>query len=154
MRNLPNRGFATIGLYNPKTNENVGAVMRAAMCYEASLVLVHGQRYTRARTDTTTGYRHIPLQQSDDLIASAPYGSTLVAIEFDDKAISLPNFTHPDSAYYIFGPEDGSIPKEVVSKCKHVVYVPTSFCMNLAACVNVVLYDRLAKRSSIRAPKR
>ncbi|TOK02114.1 hypothetical protein CGI27_01360, partial [Vibrio parahaemolyticus] len=27
----------------------------------------------------------------------------------------------------------------------HVVYVPTHGCMNLAATVNVVLYDRLAK---------
>ncbi len=27
----------------------------------------------------------------------------------------------------------------------HVVYVPTRHCMNLAATVNVVLYDRLSK---------
>lgn len=150
MRNLLNRGFATIGLYDPKTNENVGSVMRAAMCYQASLVLVHGQRYKRARTDTTEGYRHIPLQQTDNLLASAPYGSTPVAVEFVESSIELPNFTHPDSAFYIFGPEDGDIPKQIADACKHRVYVPTSFCMNLAACVNVVLYDRLAKRTSIK----
>jgi tRNA(Leu) C34 or U34 (ribose-2'-O)-methylase TrmL len=28
--------------------------------------------------------------------------------------------------------------------------VPTRFCMNLAATVNVVLYDRLAKRQTLK----
>jgi tRNA(Leu) C34 or U34 (ribose-2'-O)-methylase TrmL len=27
-----------------------------------------------------------------------------------------------------------------------VIYIPTRYCMNLAATVNVVLYDRMAKR--------
>ena len=33
----------------------------------------------------------------------------------------------------------------MVDKAHHVVYVPTHGCMNLAATVNVVLYDRMAK---------
>jgi tRNA(Leu) C34 or U34 (ribose-2'-O)-methylase TrmL len=49
---------------------------------------------------------------------------------------------------YIFGPEDGSLPQSVVDQCEHVVFIPTTGCMNLAATVNVVLYDRLAKQSS------
>ena len=60
-------------------------------------------------------------------------------------ASALPQFTHPEKAVYVFGPEDGSLPQEVVDKAHHVVYVPTVGCMNLAATVNVVLYDRLAK---------
>ncbi|CSB46617.1 RRNA methylase%2C putative [Vibrio cholerae] len=33
----------------------------------------------------------------------------------------------------------------MVDQAHYVVYVPTHGCMNLAATVNVVLYDRLAK---------
>ena len=33
----------------------------------------------------------------------------------------------------------------MLSWCRDVVYIPTNGCMNLAACVNVVLYDRLSK---------
>ncbi|HDY7508872.1 TPA: hypothetical protein RQJ57_001043 [Vibrio vulnificus] len=33
----------------------------------------------------------------------------------------------------------------VVDKAHHVVYIPTHGCMNLAATVNVLMYDRLAK---------
>ena len=32
------RGYAAIGLFNPKTALNVGSVMRAAACYGASMV--------------------------------------------------------------------------------------------------------------------
>jgi len=46
---------------------------------------------------------------------------------------------------YIFGPEDGTISQAVIDRADAVVYVPTIGCMNLAATVNVVLYDRLAK---------
>lgn len=150
MRKLPHRGFASIGLYNPKTNENVGAVLRAAMCYEAALVVIQGQRYTHSRTDTMSGYKHIPLQTTEDLMESIPFSATPVAIEFIESATPLPHFTHPDSAFYIFGPEDGSIPKHMLDRCKHKVFVPTAFCMNLAACVNVLLYDRLMKRGELR----
>jgi tRNA(Leu) C34 or U34 (ribose-2'-O)-methylase TrmL len=47
--------------------------------------------------------------------------------------------------FNIFGPEDGTISQDVIDRADAVVYVPTNGCMNLAATVNVVLYDRLAK---------
>ncbi len=37
----------------------------------------------------------------------------------------------------------------MADRADHVVYVPTVGCMNLAASVNVVLYDRLAKQENI-----
>ena len=57
----------------------------------------------------------------------------------------LIHFQHPEQAYYIFGPEDGSLSQTILDASDHVVYIPTIGCMNLAATVNVVLYDRLAK---------
>lgn len=58
---------------------------------------------------------------------------------------------HPDRALYIFGPEDGSLDKEIRDWCEDVVYIPTTGCMNLAATVNVVLYDRMAKGLNTRS---
>jgi len=57
----------------------------------------------------------------------------------------LPYFEHPEQALYIFGPEDGTISQAVIDSADDVVYVPTHGCMNLAASVNVLLYDRLSK---------
>lgn len=142
------RGFAAIGLYNPKNDLNVGGAMRAASCYSASMVAITGQRYKKASTDTTSAWRHIPTIQAENLLDAIPLGAIPVAIEFIPSARSLVVYTHPENAFYIFGPEDGSIPKAVLEKCRDVVYVPTEQCMNLASTVNVVLYDRLVKRGS------
>lgn len=140
------RGFASIGLFNPKDHLNVGGALRAAACYGASLVAVQGARYSKSSTDTTCAWRHMPVIHADSLIDSIPLGAVPVAIEFIQSAIPLTTYTHPESAFYIFGPEDGSVSSAVLKRCRDVVYVPTEFCMNLAATVNVVLYDRLMKR--------
>ena len=139
---------AYIGLVNPKSPENVGMVMRAAGCYEATRVFYTGERFERARkffTDTKNAHEKIPLQGAEDLLKTVPEGSKIVAVELVEGAIPLMHFEHPDSAYYIFGPEDGSLSQSILDACDHVVYIPTIGCMNLAATVNVVLYDRLAK---------
>lgn len=140
------RGYAAIGLTNPKTPANVGSVFRAAGCYKAGLVAVSGQRIKRFVTDTQKAYRHIPCIQTDDLHSVIPYDCVPVAVDLVDGAKSLVDFTHPERAFYVFGPEDGTLGKQTLDWCVRKVFVPTEHCMNLAATVNVVLYDRLAKR--------
>jgi tRNA(Leu) C34 or U34 (ribose-2'-O)-methylase TrmL len=139
------RGFSGIGLVHPKNPHNVGSVLRAAGCFGASFVAVTGRRYQRACTDTMHAYRHIPLFQVEDLRAAIPFDCVPVAIEFCEGAQTLPQYKHPDRAFYIFGPEDGSIGGSVLEWCRDRVRIPSG-CLNLAAAVNVVLYDREAKR--------
>ncbi|MGR5210931.1 RNA methyltransferase [Vibrio rotiferianus] len=139
---------AIIGLYNPKSPTNVGAVLRAAGCYDAEQVRYNGTRYSRAvkfQTDTQNSQERIQLVEMEDLTANVADDVEIVCVELVVGAAALPHFTHPDKAIYVFGPEDGSLPQEMVDKAHHVVYVPTHGCMNLAATVNVVLYDRMAK---------
>lgn len=138
------RGYAAIGLYMPKTEMNVGGAMRAAYCYGAAMVAVQGQRFRKMATDPQKSWRHIPLLQVDDLRAAIPFDCQPVCVELADGAVLLESFVHPQRAFYIFGPEDGSVPKELTSRYVTVA-APTDFCMNLAATVNVVLYDRRAK---------
>ena len=138
------RGYAAIGLVAPKCDANVGGALRAAQCYGASLIAIQGARVKRVPSDTTAAERHIPVLQGQ-LLDLVPHGCVSVAVECVDDAESLVAFAHPERAFYIFGPEDGSVPADLVQACSRVVKVPTRFCMNLAATVNVVLYDRLAK---------
>ena len=144
------RGYASIGLFNPKNSINIGAVLRAAGVYNASFVAVSGERvkfkYKKAPTDTMRAYRHLPLLQVTDLKSIVPYDCVPVAVELIDNAIPLQNYKHPERAFYIFGPEDGSLGKSILNWCRDIIYIPTNGCMNLAATVNVVLYDRLAKQ--------
>ncbi len=96
--------------------------------------------------DTMKAWRHMPCVEVYDLLNVTPYGCIPVAVELCDRAKPLYRFTHPERAYYIFGPEDGSVKREILERVPLVVSVPTNGCMNLAATVNVVLYDRMAKQ--------
>jgi tRNA(Leu) C34 or U34 (ribose-2'-O)-methylase TrmL len=138
-------GYAAIGLHNPKNLSNVGGVLRAAFCFGAALVAVQGKRYRVQSTDTADAYLHFPLLQVDDLHQVVPYHCVPVAIERRSDAISLPDYDHPQSAFYIFGPEDGDLGPDVLNWCRDIVYIPANHSLNLAAVVNVVLYDRMAK---------
>ena len=140
------RGYSAIGLINTKTEANVGGALRACSCYGASLVVVQGHRYQRTSTDTPASWKHIPLLNTEDIHSVIPFDCIPIAIEITNNSRSLINFTHPERAFYIFGPEDGSIPKEILAWCKYTLKIPTAYCMNLASTVNVVLYDRLAKQ--------
>jgi tRNA(Leu) C34 or U34 (ribose-2'-O)-methylase TrmL len=143
-----------VGLTNPKSPSNVGAVMRAAGCYGVDEVIYTGQRYQQAAkfsTDTKNISQTIPLTPVDSLVDTNNRGVEIVCVELVEGATPLPLFNHPKKALYILGPEDGSISQMVVDKADHVVYIPTIGCMNLAATVNVVLYDRLAKSNNLIA---
>ncbi len=151
---VADKRYSCIGLYNPKSPENVGSVMRAAGCYGVSTVFYTGKRYDRAAdfvTDTKRVHYDIPLIGIDDLKKILPLNCVPVAVELVEGARPLPEYTHPDRALYIFGPEDGSLDKEIRDWCEDVVYIPTTGCMNLAATVNVVLYDRMAKGLNTRS---
>src|SRR5262249_50072856 len=76
----------------------------------------------------------------------APGSVTPVAVGLRPQAESLVTFEHPADALYVFGPEDGSLPRAVRLRCHRFVVLPTHHCLNLAAAVNGVRYDRRLKR--------
>lgn len=143
-----NKNFVSVGLQNPKSATNVASILRAAGCYGVSSVFYSGNRYRYAKefnADTQQMHKLIPTIGVEDLLGMTPNGAKKIAIELVEGATPLPDYQHPDNAYYVFGPEDGSLKPEIVSDCDDVIYIPTNGSMNLAATVNVVLYDRLAK---------
>lgn len=164
--NHQNKAHISIALTNPKSPTNVGAVMRAAGCYQADQVLYTGRRYEQAakynkdtlKTDTKNMQDKIPLLAVDDfitikdLVESIPASAKIICVDLVEGATPLPHFVHPEQAVYIFGPEDGTIKQQVIDCADEVVYVPTVGCMNLAASVNVLLYDRIAKSIVAKKP--
>ena len=141
-------GYACIGLENPKSPENVGSVMRAAGCYGVNSVYYTGRRYDTAKpfyTDTHKAYESLPLIAVEDLQSIVPFGCVPIAVDLIQGAKPLPSYKHPPRAFYIFGPEDGTLQKNITNFCSDTIYVPSNGCMNLAAAVNVILYDRMAK---------
>jgi len=133
---------------------NVDSVMRAAGNFRVDNVFYTGQRYPLAlklNPDTPNMSRKVgetvAMSQVANLLDDVPDEMKIVCVEFAENAIPLPEYLHPDKAFYIFGPEDNTISQQVIDRADAVVYVPTIGCMNLSAIVNVVLYDRMIKSS-------
>ena len=128
--------------------------MRAAGNFRVDSVFYTGKRYPRAlmrNPDIPDMSRKvgqsIPLMETMSIVDAVPLNMKLVCVEFAENATALTGYQHPQNAFYIFGPEDGTISQEIIDRADAVVYVPTIGCMNLSATVNVVLYDRLTKIS-------
>lgn len=150
------RSFS-IGLENPQNSLNVGGVLRAAQAFDCGLIVIEtkipSDLLLKSKTDTGKGYKSIPVI-CGNIAECAPYAHKRVAVELVEDAVSLVDFTHPRNALYIFGPENGSISPDLLDVCEHKIFIPARICLNLAACVNVVLYDRVSKiiRDTNRIP--
>lgn len=139
------RGYAAIGLHCPKDRHNVGSALRIAGCYDAAFVAYSGNRYRPCATDTQKAFRHIPLHRVEAMRDIIPYDCVPIAVDLVPGAVSLADYVHPERAFYIFGPEDGTLGAETLQLCRDRVMIPTAYCLNLAITVGTVLYDRQAK---------
>jgi len=148
----------SLGLINPKSPDNVGAVLRAAANYRVDKVFYTGDRYPRAIERKARSVdmsrkisKDVLISRAECILDVVTENMKIVCVEFAINAIPLPEYHHPESALYIFGPEDGSIDQDIIDQADAVVYVPTVGCMNLSASVNVMLYDRLVKAANYDA---
>ena len=145
----PERGYAMVALDGPTDPVNVGHTLRAAMCFDTRLVVLANAapaiKLGRLPTDPGRTWRHTPVLSVDNVFDSLPYDCTTVAIELTYDAEDLVDFQHPERACYIFGPENGSLTEETLNRCDKVLKIPVTLPLNLAATVNVILYDRMLK---------
>lgn len=142
------RGFYGVALWSPKHYDNVGTVLRSANIWGAAFVEFIKARFYKQRSDTFKTWRHLPIVECGDLLI--PYSCIPVAVELVDGAKELSTYKHPERALYVFGPEDGSLPKDVIAQCRDVVKMDGKFCANLAVAASLVLYHRHAQRTGIR----
>ena len=140
------RGYIGIALYEPKFEENLGTIFRSAMDFDVDFIATIGHRYKKQATDTTKTWKHIPLfhyKNAKDFLAHIPQDCELVSVEVDG-AEQLETFQHPERAIYLFGGEDRSVPKALQAHGKSVK-IATRFCLNLAVCASILMYDIQAK---------
>lgn len=143
------RGFFAVGIYMPKTDSNVGTLLRSAFQMGASFTFTIGRpTKIRAASNTVKSYRHMPhfiYETFEDFQAHRPYGAPLVGIEMG--GVPLHEAKHPESAIYLLGREDNGLPESVQKECQFVLELPSvrvaSF--NVAVSGSIVLYDRHIK---------
>lgn len=149
---------SAILLTDPKFGENVGGAIRACAAFEVPVLRWTGCRVPLSKR--VLRYGRVQSPEGDRAVDYAPdpeafdrltaIGLAPVAVELWSDAVPLPRFEHPANGLYVFGPEDGSLPKRMRNACVARVFIPSQRCLNLAAAVNVVLYDRCAKLGAER----
>lgn len=145
-----NRGYFGIGIWQPKSEVNVGGLWRSAQAFGADFIFTVGHRYYRQPADTTACLRHIPLFEYKDLLDMThhmPRDSQLVPVETNGKC-ELPRAVHPERAVYLLGAEDYGLPEDLMERCSLSLKIDTQRCLNVATTGSIVLYDRMAKAKS------
>jgi tRNA(Leu) C34 or U34 (ribose-2'-O)-methylase TrmL len=165
-------------LIDPEFAHNVGNTLRACALLGAGSLWWTGDRVAHPeqwgdgtrlpREERMRCYRRTQLGrvhngQVQHLLA-AP--AVPVCVEITDSAQDLRYFEHPRDAVYVFGPENGSVPKGMRQQCHLFVRIPNAILdadpddidgrtpYNLAAAVNIVLFHRLLQQSVTIDPNR
>jgi tRNA(Leu) C34 or U34 (ribose-2'-O)-methylase TrmL len=141
------RGYFGIGIYHPKTTENIGTLWRSAHNFGADFIFTIGRRYKQQASDTTKAERHVPLyeyESFDDFRSHLPRGCRIVFVEQIEGSRALPTVHHPESAAYVLGAEDYGVPEEIMTGFEKV-HIETPLCLNVAVAGSIVMYDRSTK---------
>lgn len=150
----PHGEAPAIALVDPKYPQNVGMVVRLASCYGLRQVWFTGDRVSLdpakgerlPREERMKGYKEVEMIHFEHFFDQFPADTVPVAVEVRPDSEPLHTFEHPEKALYVFGPEDGSVPKPLLSHCHRFIVIPTRHCLNLATAVATVLWDREYKR--------
>jgi tRNA(Leu) C34 or U34 (ribose-2'-O)-methylase TrmL len=158
-KTLPRGELPAVILIDPKYPHNVGAVLRACSCFGLKQLWWTGSRVTidpvkgerLPREERMKGYKEValcpcdyPLDQFNESLRAVP-----VAVEVRENSEPLTTFEHPDNAIYLFGPEDGSIPKPWLHRCHRFVHIPANHCLNLSTAAAVILAHRRMSRQLV-----
>lgn len=143
-----------VALWNPKYAFNVAQAIRIASCYNVPQVWFNGSRVPLdgskkerlPREERMKGYQDVEICHGEYFFDAFSSDIVPVAVELTPSSENLMHFEHPDKAVYVFGPEDGSLPKVAKMHCHRVIQIPTRHCLNLSMAVGTILYDRHYKR--------
>ncbi len=141
-------GYSAIGVFNAKTDHNIGTLWRSAYILGASYIFTVGKRYKKQTSDVTKTWARIPYFHYDtlnDLLENIPYDCRLIGIELTDTAEWLHDFEHPKRAIYLLGSEDQGLPEAVINRCQAIIKLPGNSSLNVAVTGSIVLHDRAAK---------
>jgi len=145
------RGYFAIGAERISKPMNMGNLLRSAHAFGAKFFFTIGAhpRAFEAKSDTSKAVHHLPVYHwanAGEMIL--PLQCKLVGVELIEGATDLPSFRHPLHAAYVLGPELGVLSGALLSRCDHVIKIPTAFCINVATAGAIVMYDRVRSLGS------
>ena len=155
MKTSDPQGYSAIGVYQGKTEHNIGTLWRSAYVLGAAYIFTVEKRYKKQSSDVTRTWSRIPLFHYDhfeDLLNNIPYDCRLIGVEMTDDAIELADFEHPKRAIYLLGSENNGLPQHILDKCHFVIRLKGNSSMNVGVTGSIILYDRVTKLDPVMPP--
>ncbi len=139
-------GYFEIGVYHPRSTDNIGTLWRTAYQLGAAGIFTIGRPYRQQTSDTQHAAYEIPLRHFptfEEFLANRPVGAQLIGVEMGGEPLT--SFVHPERAVYLLGSESMGLPDKVLQQCNTVITLEhiryPSY--NLAVAGSIVLYHRL-----------
>lgn len=138
--------YFEIGVFHPRSSDNIGTLWRTAYQLGAAGIFTIGRAYRQQASDTQHAPREIPLRtylSFEDFLANRPSGAQLIGVEMGGQPLA--GFDHPEQAIYLLGSEAMGLPEHVLQQCQAVIGLESirypSY--NLAVAGSIVLYHRV-----------
>ncbi len=144
------RSMAIAG-WNTSKEHNVGTLVRTAHAVAAEEVVLVGDReWNIEAAKTAQDFTDVTILEDEDAFLDhvRTRGWSLVAVELDDRAVSLFETEYPQNPCFLLGAERDGLPQRLIDAAEIVVQIPQWGlvpCLNLAVAGSIVMYDYLAK---------
>ncbi len=144
------RSMAIAG-WNTSKEHNVGTLVRTAHAVAAQEVVLVGDReWNIEAAKTAQDFTDVTILEDEtaflDHVRNRNW--SLVAVELDDRAVSLFEAEYPPNPCFLLGAERDGLPQSLIDAAEVVVQIPQWGlvpCLNLAVAGSIVMYDYLAK---------
>lgn len=124
---------------------NIGSVIRNSNAFLAKMVYIYGKKqWDRRGAVGSHNYIHVANVKNLDDIS----GYEWVGIDNVPDAIALDNFVWPKNPLMVFGQEQTGLPKEMLDRCKSVVYIKqfgSVRSLNVGCASAIAMYDYCRK---------
>lgn len=155
MKTSESEGYCAIGVYQGKTEHNIGTLWRSAYILGAAYIFTVEKKYKKQSSDVLKAWSRIPLfhhKTFDEFLTHIPYDCRIIGIEMTEEAEELKDFVHPKRAIYLLGSENNGLPKFILDKCHFVVRLKGNSSMNVGVTGSIVLHDRADKLNPTLPP--
>jgi tRNA G18 (ribose-2'-O)-methylase SpoU len=140
-----NPHFFEIGIYHPKTEENIGTLWRSAYQLGATGIFTIGKSPSRQHSDTEGVWQHIPYRRFDSFDQfhrTIPFGCQIAGVEIGGTPLG--QVIHPQRCIYLLGSEANGLPQHILNRCHQIISIESvkKASYNVAVAGSLVMYSR------------
>jgi len=143
----PGRPECRICIYNVAKKQNVGTIVRTAVAFGATQVVVVGNRKLNTlgnqQTNRFISWRHF-VHWSDMLAWARKDGWKVIGIEIGSRAVPVMDRPFTEKTLFILGNEGVGMSEECMKDCDALVYIPQygvgTASLNVATAAAIVLH--------------